>query len=217
MLPDGGILEKIQKILAKAEGTSNEEEAKIFFMKAQEMMAKNDISMEQVRIKKEPLEVIHEMAKTGKKTKAHRNLRLAHIVAKNFKCVTYIGNNGQDNFIIFMGFKSDVKVANMMFDTISMFMEKKRSQIYRQYKKEGMETKGIRESYTTGFLKGLEEGFFKNVEEKGLVVITPMDVLQEFKKMKTTSVTINSKISNPEIYNKGVKDGKGFNRELENK
>jgi hypothetical protein len=216
MLPDGGILKKIQNILAKAESTTNEEEAKVFFMKAQELMAKNDISMEQIKVKKEPEEIIQEMAKSGKKTTAVRNLDLASIIAKNFKCATYFCSNGKEPFIMFMGHKNDVKIANMTFDTISKFMEKKRSHIYRQYKKEGKDTKGIRESYTTGFLAGLQQGFFKNVEEKGLIVVTPKDVMDEFNKMNSRTVSLKRKVNDSELYHKGLKDGKGFGREIEN-
>ena len=214
---DGGILKKIQNILAKAESTDNEEEAKIFFMKAQELMAKNDISMEQVTIKDEPKEVTHEMAKAGKKTTAGRNLKLAQMIAKNFKCEVYLTHTKTEPVLMFMGFESDVKVANMTFDTISKFMERKRSQIYRQYKKEGKDTKGIRESYTTGFLNGLEQGFLANVQEKGLIIITPQEVKKEFNEMTKNSkpTKVSNKVHDSELYHKGLKDGRGFGREIE--
>lgn len=216
-LADGSILEKIKKILAKAEGTNNEEEAKTFFMKAQEMMAKNDISMEQIRIKDEPKEVVQEMARSGKKTTAARNLSLAVLIAKNFKCETYIGHNQKDAYIMFLGFECDVKIANMTFDTISKFMEKKRSQIYRQYKKEGKDTKGIRESYTTGFISGLSQGFLANVRDKGLMIIPAKEVKSEFLKMTGggKQTKISTKVNDSDLYHKGIKDGKGFGREIE--
>ena len=203
------MLEKIKKLLAKAEGTNNEQEAKIFFMKAQELMAKNDISLEEVN-QQQTAEVVSDIILEGKKTTAARNLHLASIIAKNFKVKTFL----QGGSIRFMGFTNDVKVAKLTFDSIAKFMEKKRSQLYRQYKKEGKSTKGVRESYTTGFLTGLDKGFKENVESLALIIITPEAVVKQYEEETNGSKKkhINSKVNDSALYHKGYKDGVNFNK-----
>lgn len=206
------MLEKIRKILAKAEGTNNEEEAKLFFMKAQELMAREGITLEEVNQGGSEDEVINQEILSGKKTTASRNLLLAVLIAKNFKVKTYLQNS---KVIRFMGFSKDVEIAKMTFESISKFMEKKRSQLYRQYKKEGKETKGIRESYTTGFLRGLEEGFKENVESKALVIVTPDAVVKAFDKEvgnNCNNRSVGAKVKDHDTYTKGYMDGINFNK-----
>lgn len=208
------MLEKIKKILAKAQGTNNEEEAKVFFMKAQEMMAKAGITAEdlgEVEINK-GREVGEDTVMTGKKTTSNRNLSLARVVAINFKVKAIL--KGSD--IVFIGFKEDVAIAKETFFAISSYMEKRRSKVYREYRKEGKETKGIREQYTRGFISGLELSFQKNVEEKGLIVVKPKEVDEYIQK----NVNFNgsrgvSTTGSGDIYNRGYDDGKGYGREIE--
>ena len=209
------MLEKIKKILAKAQGTNNEEEAKVFFMKAQEMMAKAGITVEDlegVEVNK-GREVDKDTVMTGKKTTANRNLSLAMVIARNFK-VEAILRNGSS--IVFIGFKEDVAIAKETFLAISSYMEKRRSKVYREYRKEGKDTKGIREQYTRGFISGLELSFQKNVEEKGLIVVKPKEVDEYIQK----NVNLNgsrgvSTTGSGDMYNRGYDDGKGYGREIE--
>lgn len=212
------VMDKIKKLLAKAEGTNNEAEAQAFLFKAQELMAKNNLDMEDLKVDSDSKEIIEDVVLSGKKTTAARNLTLALIIAKNFKVEVMLSRRPgiEGKVIVFLGFKEDIKIANMTFTSISKFMEKRRRQIYKQAQKEGRETKGIREAYTQGFLKGLEEGFWKNVTEKGLVVVTPEEVrnrAQEICGNNKTTFTQKDKRGTKE-YSEGYKDGKGYGTQL---
>lgn len=207
---ENSIVEKIQKLLAKAEGTNNEAEAQAFFNGAQRLMAQHNIRLEDVNVTKEIK--VEENIIIEDRANAARNQKLAYIIAKNFKCelIKY------GSVLKFLGLDEDIKIATMTFNAIHTFIEKRRRQIYRDARKNGLETKGIREDYVTGFLKGLEEGFKKNVQEWGLVVVTPKEVVDHVAKMncKATQIKQHS-IKNSETFYKGYQDGKGFNREIE--
>lgn len=211
------MLEKIQKLLAKAEGTNSEAEAQAFLMKAQELMAKHGISQSEVEIKedKEP-EVVSEVVSNSRVT-ATRNLKLATLIANNFRCQAMIyKGGGSNNCIKFFGFEDDVRVATQTFKAIHTFMERRRRQIYKAALKGGKNTKGLREAYTEGLIAGLKEGFQKNVTELGLMVLTPEAVKEAVNKHSTGTTRIKSKSPvDMETFTKGYKDGKGFGREVE--
>ena len=213
---DMKMIEKIQKLLAKAESTNSEAEAQAFLMKAQELMAKHGISQSEVEIKEDKEPEITSEVVTDNRATATRNLKLANLIAKNFKCEVLLARGKGNNQIKFFGFEDDVKIASQTFKAIHTFMERRRRQIYKAALKEGKNTKGLREAYTEGLIKGLEEGFKRNVTELGLMVITPEAVKKAV--MKNTTGTHSIKSKSPvdmETFTKGYKDGKGFGREVE--
>lgn len=204
------IIEKIQKLLDKANSTDNEQEAQTFFNGAQRLMAQNNLETKDIKVSEvEPdtKEIVNKRAHTL------RNTRLAQIIARNFKCSTFIA----ENKLFFVGLPDDIEIASMTFETVHTFLEKRRRQVYKAAQKAGKETKGIREDYVIGFLKGLDEGFKRNVQEFGLIVVTPDIVM---KKVQTicggNKTSIKQKtVANSELYMKGYADGKGFNYEVE--
>lgn len=208
------LIEKIEKLLKKSEGTDNQHEAQVFLNKAQELMAKNKISMMDIKTLNETKE---EKVDTDtileERSSSSRNVRLANIVAKNYFCTVY----KRGNSLVFMGMESDLKIATLAFSSIHTFMEKKRSQVYRQAQKAGQQTKGIREDYVLGFLQGLEEGFKKNVESLGLMIIVPEAVTTQLDKIcggRTSNARQTKSTGNRETYMKGYEDGKGFNKQI---
>jgi hypothetical protein len=204
------LVEKIQKLLAKAESTNNEHEAQMFFNKAQQLMAQNNISTKEVEIKKEAK--VDTETIIDDRASAARNLRLATIVAKNFKVECY----KEGSTIKFIGLEEDLEIAIMTFESIHKFMEKKRRQVYREAKKAGRPTKGIREDYVMGFLLGVDESFKRNVTEMGLVVVTPQKVHDVMSKWNVSTKAIKHKgAGNTELYLRGYQDGKGLGREIE--
>jgi hypothetical protein len=210
------LFDKIIKLLAKAEGTSNEHEAQAFLNKAQQLMAQNNIKeedLEAVNLKKE--ERIGQEDIIDDRATSARNIYLANIVAENFKVKVFKHNEK----LVFMGLEDDLTIAKMTFQAIHTFMERRRRQIYKEAQKAGLPTKGIREDYVQGFLRGLAEGFKKNVQEYGLMVITPQTVVDQFNELmsgsKQTKARSGGSAGNKEMFRRGYEDGKGYGKVIE--
>lgn len=206
------VIEKIQKLLDKAESTNSEAEAQAFFMKAQELMAKNNLERSDI-CKQEVKRIVEEVDVTsGRNATAKRWLRLAVIVGKNFK-VEPIVQRGRG--IFFLGLPQDLEIAARVFKSAQLFIDRRRGQIYRKALKDGEPTKGLRETWEMGFLSGLEENFQRNIEEKALMIIKPQELVEylEVRDFQKKSVTGN--VTNQALYNQGLEEGRGFNRQVE--
>ena len=105
------IVEKIKRLLALGDENKNDadSEAKAAMLKAQELMAKYDISIEECEEQEGP-EYAHEICE-HKWDYAYR-IPLASVLAKNFRCMTY--NKGKR--IVFMGHPSDAKICRATFE-----------------------------------------------------------------------------------------------------
>lgn len=210
------LIEKIQKLMAKAESSTFDAEAEAFIKKAQKLMAQNNLEMRDIQIKlDEEGEVIE--GEGIAKSMCTRHVRLAKIIANNFRVkVIYKSSKG----LYFVGLEQDVKIAELTFTGMNNFMEKKRSKIYREARKEGRDTKNIREHYCMGFLDGISEALNRQVYCLSLVVTTPKAVI---KYMNDISMYLDEKKARgpvitqveADIYNKGYNDGKGYGTQIE--
>ena len=201
------MIEKIKKLLAKAEATNNDHEAQSFYMKAQELMAKAGISSEEISLEDEPEEVNTEIV-LDKKASCARNLRLALIIANNFKCKAVALS--REKAIAFVGLKKDIEIAKATFISSHTYMERRRRRVYKEALDNGTACKGFRESYTNGFLDGLEAAFKRNVSEKGLMVITPEAVVKHINKTTTSKSFKVKSNTDTRVYQKGYQDGSEF-------
>lgn len=200
------MIEKIKKLLAKAEATNNDHDAQSFYMKAQELMAKAGISSEEISLEDEPEEVVTDIV-LDKKGSCARNLRLALIIANNFKCkAVAVGKTS----IAFVGLKKDIEIAKATFISSHTYMERRRRRVYKEALDNGTACKGFRESYTNGFLDGLEAAFKRNVSEKGLMVITPEAVVEHINKTTSTKSFKVKSNTDTRVYQKGYQDGSEF-------
>lgn len=202
------ILEKIKGLLALGDANRNnsDEEAKAAMLKAQELMAKYDISVEEVDGEEEQ-QYSHEMCE-HKWDYAYR-VPLATVLSKNFRCKLYkMGKK-----IVFMGHPSDAKICKATFEFAYDFIMKRGSAIYNRRYQLGYTTKGVFNSYAYGFISGLKEAF--DVQCQALAIVTPQDVIDEFanisKDWKTKKTkNIANDATNMEAYREGVHDGKKF-------
>lgn len=206
------VIDKIQKLLDKAESTNSEAEAQAFFMKAQELMAKNDLEQSDICKQGVKRSVEEVDVTSGRNATAKRWLRLAIIVGKNFK-VEPIVQRGRGVF--FLGLPQDLEIATKVFKSAQTFIDRRRGQIYRKALKEGEPTKGIRETWEMGFLSGLEENFQRNVEEKALMIIKPQELVEYLEVRDFQKKSITGNITNQALYNQGLEEGRGFNRQVE--
>lgn len=164
---DQKLVEKIKKLLALAGNNPSAEEAKAAMLKAQRLMAENNISMEAVDEVPED-EIINEYVTSTPTTPFASALAL--IISKNFRCeVLLVSRFGYR----FFGHKNDVELAKTIFQFAYKAMDKGRTKIRAKYREMGLDTKGIAPDYCYGFIRGLDEGFKKQVAENcwALVVV----------------------------------------------
>lgn len=200
------IVEKIKRLLALGDEKRNDAdaEAKAAMLKAQELMAKYDISIEECEERNEP-EYAHEMCE-HKWDYAYR-IPLAHVLAKNFRCMVY----SRGKTIVFMGHPSDAKICKATFEYVYNFIQKRGNQVYNKRYTMGYPTKGVFNSYANGFITGLKEAF--DVQCTALAIVTPPDVVTHFEEIskdwghkKSKSIDANDY----EVYREGQRDGKSF-------
>lgn len=200
------MLEKVKKLLALGDASKNnsDEEAKSAMLMAQKLMAKYDISVEEAE-EPEEQQYAHEMCE-HKWDYAYR-VPLAQVLAKNFRCMVY--NHGKR--IVFMGHPSDAKICKATFEFAYQFIQRRGNSIYNKRYSMGYSTKGVFNSYATGFIQGLQEAF--NVQCKALAIITPPDVVEQFNEISKDWHTKKSKgirATDAESWREGKKDGKSF-------
>lgn len=201
------MLEKIKKLLALGDASKNnsEEEAQSAMLMAQKLMAKYDISAEEVIGNKEEISYSHETCE-HKWDYAYR-IPLAQVLAKNFRCMLYLRGKS----IVFMGHSSDAKVCRATFEFAYQFIMRKGNALYNKRYALGEVTKGVFNSYARGFIAGLQEAFDSQCQ--ALAIITPQDVIDEFKNMSKGWNTKRGKgldATDAGCYYEGRRDGKEF-------
>lgn len=202
------IVDKIKALLALGDSNRNnsDEEAQAAMLKAQELMAKYDISAEEVDTEDEE-QYSHEMCE-HKWDYAYR-VPLAQVLGKNFRCMVYM--NGKR--IVFMGHPSDAKICKSTFEFAYRYIMRQGNSIYNKRYAMGRPTKGVFNSYAHGFIRGLQEAF--DIQCTALAIVTPQDVIDEFSEMskdwsKKKSKNIANDITSSEVWNEGRRDGKAF-------
>ena len=202
------ILEKIKGLLALGNSSRNnsEEEAQAAMLKAQELMAKYDISAEEVDGEKEEL-YSHEECE-HKWDYAYR-VPLAQVLAKNFRCMLYM----KGKKIVFMGHPSDAKICKATFEFAYQFIQRKGNALYNKRYSMGYPTKGVFNSYAHGFITGLKKAF--DVQCLALTIITPQDVKDEFTAItegwkEKKSKDIAEDCTDTQVWLEGHRDGQKF-------
>lgn len=202
------ILRKIKDLLELGDKTRNnsEEEAKAAMLMAQKLMAKYDISAEEVA-GEDREQYSHEVCE-HKWDYAYR-VPLANVLAKNFRCMVYCHGKR----IVFMGHPSDAKICKATFEFAYQFIMKKGNAVYNKRYTMGYSTKGVFNSYAHGFIVGLQDAF--DVQCKALAIVTPPDVIEEFKNQSKDWGTKKAKdigqdVSSTQIWLEGRRDGKKF-------
>lgn len=202
------VVEKIKALLALSDADRNnsEEEAKAAMLKAQELMAKYEISMEEVSTEDEE-QYSHEVCE-HKWDYAYR-VPLANVLSKNFRCMLYMSGKK----IVFMGHPSDAQICKATFEYAYRFIMRKGNSVYNKRYSMGRPTKGVFNSYAHGFISGLQEAF--DAQCTALAIVTPQDVVDEFKKASEgwkskKTKNIGDDVTSGEAWREGREDGKSF-------
>lgn len=201
------VLERVKNLLDLANNNPNENEAIAAALKAQELMAKYNIEMDQLDDKKEVREIVKEVYHQSSKHEMKKwKVCLANIIAKNFRCKTYLINYRD---VVFYGYKEDAEIALQVFTYLYELGNKFAVRYYNKCKKEGKETRGVMNTYLVGFTDGAAEVLGKQCT--ALMIITPKEVTESFDEMtrdwKTTKSTLRI-LGDNTAYSNGKKDGR---------
>lgn len=173
------ILNKIKNLLDLANNNPNENEAVAAALKAQELMAKYNVELEQLDEKKESREIVKEIYRaSGKHEMSKWKIGLASVIAPNFRCKVYFLNRCD---VVFYGYKEDAKIALQVFTFLYETGNKFAVRYYNKCKKEGRETRGVMNTYLVGFRNGVAEVLEKQCV--ALMIVTPEEVNKKFEVM----------------------------------
>lgn len=201
------ILNKIKNLLDLANNNSNEHEAIAAALKAQELMAKYNIEMDQLDEKSDTKEIVEEVyEQTGKHEMRKWKIGLASIVAKNFRCRVWF--RGRANDVVFYGYKDDAKIALQVFTFLYEAGNRFAVRYYNKCKKEGMDTRGIMNTYLIGFRDGIAEVLEKQCT--ALMIVVPKEVNEAYSNITFTG-SVSGTLShsgNGSAYSNGKRDGK---------
>lgn len=197
------IAEKIQALLALGDRSRNssDEEAQAAILKAQELMAKYNVVAEESKQFCETVSCEH------KWNYGYRTV-LAPVLANNFRCEAFMENGT----IAFIGHAQDAKLCKEVFEFAYKFIMRRGNALYNKAYNCNRPTKGIFNSYASGFLVALREQL--NAQSTALLVVVPDDVKKEFAAITAGAKTVGWRNSSAEVdftaYAEGCKDGKQF-------
>jgi hypothetical protein len=202
------IMNKIKNLLDLANNNPNENEAIAAALKAQELMAKYNIELDQLDNKAETREIVETIYReTGKHDMKKWKYGLAVIIAKNFRCKHYFLGRSD---VVFYGYKEDAKIALQVFTYLYEIGNKFAIRKYNEVKKTGGDTRGVMNTYLIGFRDGV-----KSVLEKqctALMIVTPKEVTDQFAiksaNFKPMTNHIKTLGQNNKIYAEGKADGR---------
>ena len=199
------ILDKVKKLLALAGNNPSEEEAKAASLKAQQLMAEYNLTLTEAEDDKK-LEFANASYACG--VDNQWKYELAAVVAKNFRCEHYwLGKRT----LVFFGYYTDCEIAKEVFALLFKTCKKRMTQVADKAYAETGTSKGVRYSYTKGFVKGIREVL--DAQCTALMIVTPEEVVNKFEDMsknwKTMSVSMKgAERFSREHYEQGIRDGK---------
>lgn len=208
-------IDKIKKLLALA-SSPNEHEAQSALLKAQELLAKHNLTMEDVtdcNITEDVIQYNFEVSFT----KMEWRMILATIIADNFRCYCWGnigGSRGYGVGFTFLGKESDVEICKTIYIYAKKCIETNIKRLQKECKEKGYSSKGVAKSYGYGFCVGLKNKFRDQVQEHqewGIILSKPKDVVQKYEEINSNFKNRTNKPSvNTKYYEKGIKDGNEF-------
>ena len=211
-MTDKNIISKIEKLLALAGNNPSEAEAQAAMLKAQKLMAENNLTMKTLNQNKEPQkkEVVQEWFEGGQSCQWMRNL--GKVIAINFRCDMMVGPGYG---LVFIGLKEDARICIQVFNFAAHTLEKNMRKIRRQYRKQGLSTEGVSGDYSMGFIKGLSDKFKEQVDQNnwGLILVKDnmvTEYCESVSKGRAKSGKILNSSGDMGLYLKGYTDGKSL-------
>lgn len=207
------VVEKIKKLLALSE-SSNENEAKLSMLKAQELLVKHKLSIKEVKEYNITNISIKEKVSNISFRQGKWKAQLGSIIAEKFGCYQYF-KRGTSRTIAFFGKEEDVIVCNIVLEYAVSCISSTVRRLRYQYSKDGYSTKGLENDYALGFIVGLKKAFDKQKAENqewGLVLVKDVEVVKAYENINFKgSINTNTSFQGyGEAYKQGKEDGEKF-------
>lgn len=178
---DPRVVNRIQKLLRVAEDSPFPAEVEAAVLKAQEILARHGLSLEDLKDGSEEGAsalggIVTEMVSLGPR-KIRWLTRLGSVIADNFRCFVYFHRTrGQekDLSLAFMGREADLQVAISTFRFVQECAERLSSEYLNVTPMRG-ERRHLRNSFLLGFVSGLSGRLEKQVETQGLSLVLAKD------------------------------------------
>lgn len=170
------IVEKIKKLLAHSvENGATEAEAVAFALKAQRLIAENDIEQWELG-DEQRREVIEEESNVNLPRTWSR--WLASVVSENFRCKLYINPIQQEksvkNHAVFVGYAQDAQAARIVFERLRRVAERAGNASRKKYRGASWAYNSI----TLGFVEGVKGELEKQCQ--ALMLKVPSDVSEYY-------------------------------------
>lgn len=201
------LMNKVNKLLALAGNNPSQSEANAAYTKAQKLIAEYNLNMGEFEDKDEEIVM---MPATHSNNEGYRT-HLSVIIGKNFRCRPMMCGN----IVNFVGYKTDVEVCIQVFNHAYKVSHNAGLRLERQYRKQGLSTKGVANSYWRGFMDGIKEVLDEQC--RALMIIVPDEVNKHADEMsggrykggmRQTGFSSSS-------YNEGKADGRAHMRSRE--
>ncbi|MDQ0149604.1 DUF2786 domain-containing protein [Eubacterium multiforme] len=212
---DNEIIIKIKKLLALSK-SSNENEAKNAMLKAQQLMIKHKITIQEA----ENFEEINIGEETSniKFRSIKWKANLASVIADNFGCILYYNTHSKGvHEIKFYGKEEDRIICSIMMAYAVKCIESSSIKYINELRKDRRRKhfKNIKTDYALGFINGLKVQFDKQVKsnEWGLVIVRDRKVDEMFNEFSKDFGSISVREvykDNAKAFKKGQDEGERF-------
>lgn len=206
------IIEKINNLFDLANNNPNENEAMSAALKAQELMAKYNISMVQLNDSEEREEIVTIGVNVNDINKNSGSIKwrfdLSNVVAKNFRCEVCYSNIGH---VYFVGYRTDSEIAARTFTFLFQTGNRLATNYYNKIYRSGGDTKGVKTAYLWGFTRGVQDRLERQSFE--LMIVEPKEVKETFEeitkgfKQKSIRQKATRGANFDEAYETGREDG----------
>jgi len=207
------IIEKINNLFDLSKNNPNENEAMAAALKAQELMAKYNVSMVQLEdadsVKEDIVTIgVNVNDIKGSSGTIKWRYELARVIANNFRCELCFSNQGD---VYFVGYKTDSEIAARTFTFLFQTGNRLSVNYYSKMYKAGRNTDGVRSAYLYGFVHGVKDKLERQSFE--LMIVTPQEVTDKFNEItagytkKSIKTTIKTNRACDDAYNTGREDG----------
>lgn len=201
------LMNKVNKLLALAGNNPSQSEANAAYTKAQKLIAEYNLNMNEFEDKDEEIVM---MPATHSNNEGYRT-HLSIIIGKNFRCRPMMCGN----IVNFVGYKTDVEVCIQVFNHAYKVSHNAGLRLERQYRKQGLSTKGVANSYWRGFMDGIKEVLDEQC--RALMIIVPDEVNKHADEMSGGKYKGGMRQTgfSSSSYNEGKADGRAHMRSRE--